>query len=359
MTEPQNPPPGWYDDPYGAPMLRWWDGTTWTEQTAPVPTEPGPTRSANGLDDIGTWLSDTFRRLRGRIGDVFVVIAMFQVITGLVVGLGLWLALRGFRLEFTEAAGGDDVAVDVDGVTAGVLGGLVVFAAAMFGFAGRGAVTHQLAAADHEPALPWSASLAHGLRRLPRLIGVAILTGLGLLVIWAAAIVPAAFVPILFILTIPAAIVATIWWFVRSNFFGTAAVLVPRGTSAIRTSFALTKNRVFAIFGRLLLLGLITFAASLAANVVTAPINAIAGFDNQFAAAPGETPPWLIESDNGFVIEGSELVGAAPFALLVGLIVGGLATGFVYAISDSGHLSLYRQLDGPVDDSIDRVELLD
>src|SRR5215472_8796565 len=28
-----NPPPGWYPDPSGQPGQRYWDGSTWTEQT--------------------------------------------------------------------------------------------------------------------------------------------------------------------------------------------------------------------------------------------------------------------------------------------------------------------------------------
>lgn len=40
--------PGWYPDPGGAPMLRWFDGRQWTPQTAPMgpaaggmPPQPG------------------------------------------------------------------------------------------------------------------------------------------------------------------------------------------------------------------------------------------------------------------------------------------------------------------------------
>lgn len=31
---------GWYADPTGAPMLRWWDGYRWTDATAPTPAAP-------------------------------------------------------------------------------------------------------------------------------------------------------------------------------------------------------------------------------------------------------------------------------------------------------------------------------
>src|SRR5690242_16774672 len=34
MTLSQLPPPGWYADPHGAPIYRWWDGQAWTEYTS-------------------------------------------------------------------------------------------------------------------------------------------------------------------------------------------------------------------------------------------------------------------------------------------------------------------------------------
>lgn len=34
---PSNVPAGWYPDPYGAPVHRWWDGTTWSQTTQPAP----------------------------------------------------------------------------------------------------------------------------------------------------------------------------------------------------------------------------------------------------------------------------------------------------------------------------------
>ncbi|WP_419993267.1 phospholipid scramblase-related protein [Streptomyces boninensis] len=37
MTTPTNTPAGWYPDPHGAPnLLRWWDGSQWTDNTHPA-----------------------------------------------------------------------------------------------------------------------------------------------------------------------------------------------------------------------------------------------------------------------------------------------------------------------------------
>jgi hypothetical protein len=33
-------PPGWYPDPHGQPMNRWYDGRQWTEHVAPMAMQP-------------------------------------------------------------------------------------------------------------------------------------------------------------------------------------------------------------------------------------------------------------------------------------------------------------------------------
>lgn len=43
------PPPGWYDDPAGAPLLRYWDGTSFTQATSPKPCgSPAPAGASPG-----------------------------------------------------------------------------------------------------------------------------------------------------------------------------------------------------------------------------------------------------------------------------------------------------------------------
>lgn len=38
--QPPVVPPGWYPDPQGMATQRWWDGSSWTDQLAPLPAPP-------------------------------------------------------------------------------------------------------------------------------------------------------------------------------------------------------------------------------------------------------------------------------------------------------------------------------
>jgi hypothetical protein len=52
MSEPQDPrqpQPGWYPDPGGSRVLRWWDGTAWTPHTQPLPDLQPPTTPLPGM----------------------------------------------------------------------------------------------------------------------------------------------------------------------------------------------------------------------------------------------------------------------------------------------------------------------
>lgn len=47
-----SPPAGWYPDPYGKPVLRWWDGSRWSTQTqeAPPPVSKPPVAPTAGTE---------------------------------------------------------------------------------------------------------------------------------------------------------------------------------------------------------------------------------------------------------------------------------------------------------------------
>lgn len=51
MTAP-TPPPGWHQDPGDANLLRYWDGTQWTEQTQPKPSQSPPPRKKGGVGKV-------------------------------------------------------------------------------------------------------------------------------------------------------------------------------------------------------------------------------------------------------------------------------------------------------------------
>lgn len=42
MSEGQSPIPGWYNDPFDASQIRWWDGAAWTEHAKPLPAPEVP-----------------------------------------------------------------------------------------------------------------------------------------------------------------------------------------------------------------------------------------------------------------------------------------------------------------------------
>lgn len=96
-----NPPAGWYPDPEGKPMSRYWDGTTWTDQLAPLNAPaPGQIGTRYAVDSTGQPVSPSSRLVAtllcfllgalgvhrfyvGKIGT-----GVLQLVT--VGGLGIW-----------------------------------------------------------------------------------------------------------------------------------------------------------------------------------------------------------------------------------------------------------------------------
>jgi Domain of unknown function (DUF4352)/Protein of unknown function (DUF2510) len=93
------PPVGWYPDPSGAPVQRYWDGTAWTGQEAPRATTPPPSSARNGLGIAALIL--------GIIGAISGLIPLFFWLAGIlgVIGLILCFAGRG-RAKRGDATNG-------------------------------------------------------------------------------------------------------------------------------------------------------------------------------------------------------------------------------------------------------------
>jgi Domain of unknown function (DUF4352)/Protein of unknown function (DUF2510)/Domain of unknown function (DUF4190) len=95
---PTLPPPGWYPDPSGSPVQRYWDGTAWTAGEAPTATAPQrPPRNGFGVAAL----------ILGIIGVLTGIIPFFfwlAVILG-IIGLILGFVGRG-RAKRGEATNG-------------------------------------------------------------------------------------------------------------------------------------------------------------------------------------------------------------------------------------------------------------
>lgn len=103
IAKPKTPPPpkpsaGWYPDPDGAPTQRYFDGRTWTDQLAPLPTAPPQVVQVQAPAKSG------------------VVAGLLQLFLG-------WFGLGRFYLGYTSI-GGIQLALGVTGLIGTMMCGL-------------------------------------------------------------------------------------------------------------------------------------------------------------------------------------------------------------------------------------------
>lgn len=360
MTSAGSAPPGWYEDPNDPSQLRYWDGAAWTEALAPaagaqladqVAYGAAAPTSTSGLGDVGGWLSSVFSALMSRLVPVVVLLYAAPVIGWIVIAL----LARSLLSSLVYDRGTDDLT----GFSAGpaVAIAVVVVAVIIASVVGWLGAQHQLYAAHAGQPQPLARSVSTGLRRLPRTIGWGLVYLVAVLVLVAligavigigVAAVGSEFLLIL-ILLVPGIIVAAVWAGVRLSLVGTALAVAPSGVNPFRASWSVSRDRFWAIFGRLLLLWIIIYIISFVTQLATQ----IGG-----AFLAGQLD-YSLDSDGDLVIDGqviSELsvievdtyLPSAPIVVVV-VAVYILSQAITQALSVAGSAGLYYRGGGPAE----------
>lgn len=325
------PPAGWYDDPENPAVYRYWDGTVWTDHRSPRTPPPG----AGGGTSPWQLVPDAFNLL-GRHWRVLIAIAL-PFIALSVIALGLFYLGAGGAFEpdideiidrFTDPGFDptndpeDDAFVDsiefhpnAAVILVWLVGGLAWLLATMLGPV---TMTVYLLGARAGRAPPVGETYRRSLRRLPRIIGVALLwtlayfaTIIGVVVVL---VVSTLITPFTLLVTIPAIVAAVIWLWPVATLAFTALVATPRGTPPARTAFNLVRGRWAPTAGRVLILALVMFGVGIGTNFVVAP--------------------------------------AVLVSLWAGIVVSMVVQLAQYAVGIAGALEIYDWVGGPVDPAL-------
>lgn len=317
------PPTGWYPDPEQPGMLRFWDGTAWTEHRAPDYLPASPRR-------IGDWLGLSFSTAWRCVVPLLALAALLVVVPAVPFALTLHSLLGEVVVDGGRFDGLNDSAViPTVAAGAGMVVGLVVFAVA---------ASHQLVYAQRGHRVSWTRSLAVGLGRAAQTTALLVaLTLLPVVVFVVGVASPTAGVSLLMILAALALGAAVV---VAGVFVPVAAATSPQGTRLLVGSAGVAKGRVGAIIGRLLLLSLVSLLVTLAGSLVVSPITAaVGGLDpNDIQLADDGT----IES----VVMDELLPGANGFALYIA--VSSLVQAVGMAVWFAGLAVIYLDVRAPL-----------
>ena len=288
------PPADWYTDPEDESQYRYWDGSSWTEHRAPriadSATETGD--APHGLRSPSTLVADTFsltgRRWRpcAAAALIYILSQIVAVVLVIISASDILMGELGEVWDRVNKPGFDPSApeheayfrsleVDLSPVNFGPAL-LALLALWVAGTAMQAAVTRIALNDLRDRALTTPEALRQALGRVPRLMGVQ----LQMVAIFGVALVAMILVGVaarvLLLALVPAFIVAAVYAVVVLPMAYTVASAGPRRWS-LPYGARLVRGRFWATLGRLLLIFLLLFAATLAVGLVFGVAAASAG----------------------------------------------------------------------------------
>lgn len=277
-------PAGWYDDPENATQFRYWDGTVWTDHRSPKSIRPTMANAdataviSRGLDLFKqTWVQQLAVGAIVFVGAmVGVVLAGIGVVTGLdpdLLDILDRVTEPGFDADRNPAdqAFLDSITFDwsVGPILLIVVGSLV---AGFFLWLGFGTAVAHVASVNAGVNRKLGDAFRYALRSFPRWLGVTLLWGLVILLVFVAIIglhiLLVAVSPALLILLIPLDIGLLIYAWPYTTMMGTALFIAPRDVGPFRRTVALVRPRWPGIAGRVLLVNVVVLAVNIGGNVV-------------------------------------------------------------------------------------------
>ena len=343
---PSLPSPGWYADPTQPGKHRWWDGSQWGDKFIDSPNSSGNRSN----ETVGGWLGRSFTVGRERIGHFLTIFVVILLPGALISQVLLLASLKGISIsmEIIDEVGSQEILLHKQlpeslALPIGMFGVSLVIStfSAMLALI---AFMHQGNAAVTESPVVWSASVYAAIGRIGRLL-VVMFVYLGSQIVHAGAFFLVTVTDPrwlwLLVITVP----LHIWAAIRFSMTYVACILVGEGKPWIRPTWGITRGRVWMMIGRYLLLGLVSFGFSIAANLLSFPF------------AGGMATNNAVQSDSTIVplFDFSEL---NPVTFILQGVISNLASGASMVIAAVGMVLIYRSLGGDVGGTSNDDELV-
>ncbi len=284
------PPGGWYADPHEPGRLRYWDGSTWTEYVneqvpfaPPIPAAIAARNAGPGdgsVNDIGEWLRSSFRVAVSKLLPALLLL-LLPLIPFAIVAFMMFRVVASAS-EVADEALTDGLATtesfftsDFDFTSLIILGVASVLGVVLLALV-QVALAHLMHRAHLDRPGGFGRALGVGLTKGWRLLGwylvfgvvMSIATAVGVGLVFLSAQLSNGLAFAVGALLYLAVIVLSIVFGVRLVMLPVACAVAPSGSNALSATLAATKGRFLAVFGRLLLVGLLSYLVVLPFQMV-------------------------------------------------------------------------------------------